>query len=216
VNKINVVCVYKDQSNDHKPWVNYSEDYVDRLYRGVKRNIKIEFEFYCLSNRETKYNTIPLITNSDGYWNKIELFRPNLFNGPTLYLDLDVVVCGDLTDLVNQITPDKLLMVEEPYRSIHNSSVMLWNNDYSDLYHRYVDNQEAIVKEHTDFNRNGALGDQSYISETIEHDIVDHKYIGWRHHKIDTKINDPSLLIFTGKKKPHLETELDIVKENWI
>jgi hypothetical protein len=186
------------------------------LFRGVDRNIKINFDFYCLSNTKTKYNTIPLVTDSDGYWNKIELFRPNLFVGPTLYLDLDVVVCNDITDLVNQVTPDRLLMVEEPYRSIHNSSVMLWNNDYSDLYFNYINNQQEVIRDYTNVDRDGALGDQAYISENIKHETFDQKYIGWKHHKIVTEIKDPSLVIFTGRKKPHLETDTDIIRENWV
>lgn len=219
MNKINVVCVYKDQSNEHKPWVCYSEDYVDRLYRGVNRNIKIEFDFYCLSNRKTKYNTIPLVTDSDGYWNKIELFRANLFNGPTLYLDLDVVICNDITPMLESWSGEKLYMVEEPYQNqfgpIHNSSVMLWEQDYSHLYTKYVENQSEIVKEYADITRNGFIGDQAYIGENVDYDVFDQKYIGWKHHKVVTEINDPALLVFTQGEKPHLSQD-PIVKENWI
>jgi len=213
---INIVCVFKDQKNNHKPWVSYSEDYVDRLYRGINRNINIDFNFYCISNRETKYNTIPLTLDSDGYWNKIELFRKDLFDGPVLYFDLDVVICNDITPMIKSCTIDKLYMVEEPYQSIHNSSVMLWNQNYSYLYDRYVNNQSTIVNEYTDTDRQGALGDQAYISENVEHEVIDQKYIAWEHHKIKTDVVDPTILIFTGKKKPHLNRNLDIIRNNWI
>jgi len=216
VNKINIVCVYKDQTNDSTPWQKYSEDDVDRLYRGVSRNINIDFDFHCISNRETKYNTIPLVTDSDGFWNKIELFRKDLFNGPRLYFDLDVVICDDITPMIESCTDSKLYMVEEPYRAIHNSSVMLWNQDYSDLYDNYVTNQADIVREHDDVTRQGVLGDQAYIGENIEHNIIDKKYIDWEHHKVDCDYVDPTVLIFTGRKKPHLNQHLDVVKNNWI
>jgi len=205
---INIVCVYKDQK--------YSEDWVDRLYRGVKRNINIDFSFHCISNRQTKYNTIPLQLDSNGYWNKIELFRKDLFNGPVLYFDLDVVICNDITPMIESCTDSKLYMVEEPYRAIHNSSVMLWNQDYSDLYDNYVSNQSDIVNEYQDITRQGALGDQAYISENIEHNIIDQEYIAWEHHKMKTDYVDPAVLIFTGSKKPNLNQHLDIVRNNWI
>jgi len=107
-------------------------------------------------------------------------------------------------------------MVEEPYRAIHNSSVMLWNQDYSDLYDNYVSNQADIVREHDDVTRQGVLGDQAYIGENIEHNIIDKKYIDWEHHKVDCDYVDPTVLIFTGRKKPHLNQHLDVVKNNWI
>lgn len=218
MNKINIVCVYKDQQND-KPWASYSEDYVDRLYRGVERNINIEFDFYCLSNRETKYNTIPLITDSDGHWHKIELFKKDLFEGPTLYLDLDVVICNDITPMLDSWSGEKLCMVKEPYQNkfgpIHNSSVMLWSQDYSHLYTKYVENQSRVVEEYADVTRKGFIGDQAYIRENVEHDVFDSKYIGWKHHKIVTDIVDPALIVFTRGEKPHLSQDL-IVKKNWI
>lgn len=205
---INIACVYKDQK--------YSEDWVDRLYRGVERNITVDFNFHCISNRQTKYNTIPLQLDSDGYWNKVELFRKDQFDGPVLYFDLDVVICNDITPMIKSCTDSKLYMAEEPYRSIHNSSVMLWNQDYSNLYDNYVSNQADVVKEYQDITRQGALGDQAYISENIEHNIIDHKYISWEHHKMKTNYVDPTVLIFTGSKKPNLNQHLDVVKDNWI
>jgi len=217
VNKLNVVCVFKDQRNDHKPWVSYSEEDVDRLYNGIKRNIDINFNFYCISNRKTKYNTIPLIIDSNGYWNKIEIFRPGLFDGPVLYLDLDVVICKNITEVITSLDQQLFYMVQEPYRNIHNSSVMCWNGDYSHMWNMYQRDPDKIQKEYDDINRDGVLGDQAYIGENIEHVIIDApKFIGWKHHKIDVDINDPAILIFTGKQKPNNNTHLDIVKDNWV
>jgi len=215
---INVACVLNVQHNRRGP--QYSIKWVDRLYRAIARNLDIPFRFTCLSNVNTPYTTIKLVSNSDMYWNKIELFRKDIFQGPVLYLDLDVIICKNITNDIKKLPIDKFLMVEEPYKKIHNSSIMSWNGDYSYLYEDYIQNQHSIVKEYADISRQGNLGDQGYINENVKHDLI-HNYtndnfVGWQHHKINSIISNPSVLIFTGTQKPSNNTDLDIVKENWI
>jgi len=215
---LNVACVLNSQDSNHG--VKYSADWVDRLYAGVKRNLDIEFEFVCLTNESVNCNTIPFALESDGYWNKIELFRRGLFSGPTLYLDLDVVVCKNITNDILRLPQDQLLMTQEPYRNIHNSSIMFWNRDYSFLFDAYAENQCSIVNEYQfNLGRTGCLGDQAYIGENIDHglieDYVGDGFVGWRHHKIATEIKDPGLLVFTGKEKPSNNANLDLVKMHW-
>ena len=161
-----------------------------------------------------------LILNMDDrtdLWNKLEIFRSGIFSGPTLYLDLDVIVCKDITQLVNSLPKDKFLMVKEPYQDIVNSSVMYWSGDYSSLYNNYVNNKELICNEYKKVPR---YGDQSYISENVNFDLIDNYvpsgFIGWRHHKLETNIDDPTILIFTSRhQKPSNNTELQLVKEHW-
>jgi hypothetical protein len=216
---INVVCVLKSQPiNNHG--IHYSKPWVDRLYKGVKQNLDIPFEFTCLTNEVVNCKSIPLITDSNGYWNKIELFRKNLFQGPVLYLDLDVVICKNITDDISNLPKNKFLMVKEPYKDIHNSSMMFWDQDYSYLFDEYLRNQSEIVNEYQ-FNlaRNGCLGDQAYIGENVNHELIDDYvcpgFINWRHHKISTNIANPSILIFTGSQKPSNNLELDLVNQHW-
>ena len=215
---INIACVFNKQENKK---ISYSLDWVDKLYRGVARNLDIPFQFTCLSNVDTPYNTVKLISNSNKFWNKIELFRKDLFDGPVLYFDLDVVICKNITENVKKLlSSDKFLMTQEPYRNIDNSSMLYWNGDYSYLYDNYVNNQHNIITEYADISRNGALGDQAYIHENVDHGLIekytDKNFIEWRHHKIETEITDPSILIFTSRQKPSNNLYLNTVKENWI
>lgn len=216
---LTVACVLNPQDLNHG--VKYSVEWVDKLYRAIKRNLDIQFEFVCLTNERTTYTTIPLSLNSDGYWNKIELFQKSLFNTPVLYLDLDVVICKNITEEIVKLPKDKFLLIKEPYRNIHNSSVMFWDGDYSYLFDQYQQFQQDIVNEYQyNLSRSGCLGDQAYICENVDHDLLDDYvqpgFIGWKHHKIDTDIVDPAILIFTGKQKPNNNTTLDLVKYHWI
>ena len=204
----------------------YSIDWVDRLYRAVNRNLDIPFKFTCLSNIDTPYHTIGLISDSDMYWNKIELFRKDIFQGPVLYLDLDVVICKNITNDILNLPNDRLLMTREPYRDIINSSVMFWEGDYSYLFEQYVANKDSIVEEYSHpttgkyTDQAYSYTDQAYIRDNTSYDILENytsdNFIEWRHHKIDTPIIDPSILVFTGTQKPNNNVNLELVKNNWI
>ena len=133
---ISIACVFNQQLNPGK--THYDVEWVNRLYRGVARNLDIPFKFTCLSNVDTPYNTVKLVSGSDHYWNKIELFRKGIFDGPVIYFDLDVIICKNITNDIKKLPIDKFLMVEEPYKKIHNSSIMAWNGDYSYLYENFL------------------------------------------------------------------------------
>lgn len=213
---LNVVCVLMVQKS--KKDILYSEEWVEKLFNQVTRNINIPFNFSCLSNIETKFNTIPLVSNSNSFWNKIELFRPNLFTGPVLYFDLDVLICKDITETIIKLkTANKFLMVKEPYLDIVNSSIMYWNGDYSHLYESYIKNKELICEEYKKVPR---YGDQAYISENVNYDLIENYapngFINWKHHKVESQIIDPSVVIFTSRhQKPSNNLELEIVQAHW-
>lgn len=66
---------------------------VERLYRSVRKHIDRPFTFYCLTNTTESFpdyvKPIPLIYAWPGWWSKMEIHRPDLPSGRTLYMDLD-------------------------------------------------------------------------------------------------------------------------------
>jgi hypothetical protein len=216
---LNLLCVLNTTQNPKATGINFDESWVDKLYRSTKRNINIPFEFYCLSNVDTKYNTIKLKTDSKGFWTKFELFRDDVPKGPTLYFDLDLLICKNITDLISPlIQTNKFLMVKEPYLDIINSSMMYWNGDYSYLYEEYIKNPKKVIDEYS--TPGIKYSDQSYIKKRVNYDIFENYWpsdsIQWRHHKVDTPINDPYVLIFTSTQKPSNNLDMDLVAKNWI
>lgn len=218
---ITFACVLKSPPvESHKK---YTSEWVDKLYRGIARNYHSKFNFVCLSdcNDSVEYRVIPFESDSPGYWNKIELFRPGLFQGPVVYFDLDVVICNDITEALLNLPRDKFLLALEPHRDIHNSSMMFWEGAHDQLYEYYRQNQHAVISEY-DHNlaRKGCLGDQGYIGTNTAHDVIDNfvrpGFLGWIHHKVKTDLADPSVLIFTGTQKPSNNLHLDLVKKHWI
>lgn len=208
---MNFVCVLSVESGK----VKYNENWVDKLYQGIQRNYNESFNFYCLSNIKTKHNTIALESNSKGFWNKIEIFKH--FTTPTVYIDLDVVICNNITELVNKFYQYNFLMTLEPYQNISNSSIMFWQTDMSHLYKEYFNNKNKIVNE---YRRVPRYGDQAYIAENVKHNFIediDITAISWSHHKVNTLINEKSkFLIFTSHQNKPNNTDLEIVKKNWV
>lgn len=222
---LNVVCVLKTELTNFKRPV-YDQSWVDKLYRAVKRNYTKSFNFVCLTNdikHHTDYNVYPLSFDVWGWWNKLDIFAPNLFFGPTLYLDLDVVVCKDFTQAFESLPADVLLMCTEPFKNLFNSSVMYWNGDLSDIYFDFVKDQEYFVKKYElPTKQQQAIGDGAFIADKLCSRIqsfdkyLSKGFFNWKHHKIETIIDDPTMLIFTSTEKPSNNIDLPIVKKHWI
>ena len=130
---------------------------------------------------------------------------------------LDRSILNNFTDLVDKFFSYDFLMTKEPFENISNSSIMFWQNDYSFLYDNYISNKETIIEE---YKRVPRYGDQAYIAENVSHNFIediDRNSISWEHHKVSTLVNTNSnFLIFTSKHKKPNNTNLEIVKRNWI
>ena len=213
---MNFVCVLRKDAPTKKSPGFYDKEWVNKLYRAIQRNYDKPFKFFCLSNVQTDVETIPLITNWKGWWSKIELFRPNLFQGPVTYIDLDIVICNNITSLIDKLDSTKFWMVEEP-GNIVNSSIMHWQGDYSHLYKKLSTDQEAIQNK---FKKGKVMADQGFIQMNQEYNFINHlepDSFNWKHHKINTPIMNPKFLIFISRHhKPSNNTEMDLVKKNWI
>lgn len=226
---LDIVCVLKIEPDNYKRPV-YSKMWVDRLYKSLKRHMSIPFQFTCLSNdlnnKDCEYSVISLVDDSHwGWWNKLEVFRKDLFHGPALLLDLDLVVCKDLAPILKNLPQDKILLPKEPldWTDALNTSFVYWNGDYSKIYSEFVKNQDKI-KEKFQWSTTEcpAIGDGAYIptvvGDVIEdfNDYVPEGFFGWKHHLQKTELNDPGVIIFTSTEKPYNNLDIDLVAKNWI
>lgn len=211
-----VCCVYYGSK--------YPVEYVLKLKNSVKRNLPLAHEFVCLSDREIEgIKTLPLPQLSkgvEGWWQKINLFQPGIFADGTrvLYLDLDVVVTGDLSVLAKQWAAEPLSMIFNfgPNRShcAHNSSVMLWSaNDerLMPIWLEYQNNSVLIM--------NRLHGDQCWIWRVLRDDVanfprdyvVSYKY-DCRGQHVDPQVR---VVVFHGNPKPK-DCREDWVVKNWV
>ena len=126
---VNVVCM--------KWGTAYGADYVNRLQSMVARHLQRPHRFVCFTDDPTgivpdvETTPLPPIAVAPEYamlpWRKIGLFNRELadLTGPALFLDLDLVVTGDL-DPFFDFEPGRFCIIHnwtEPWRRIGNSSV---------------------------------------------------------------------------------------------
>ena len=98
---MNIICLYwvgKFRGRD------YIVNDVLRLRQSVDKHIDRPYKFYCLTNdlnSEIPAIKIPLKHDWPGWWAKMELHRPDLPKGRTLYLDLDSYVINNLKPILD-------------------------------------------------------------------------------------------------------------------
>lgn len=123
----------------------------------VAEYLSVPHTFTCLSNADVP-DRIPLVTDWPGYWAKLECFRPGLFTGRVLYLDLDVTVCGDLAPIIDYRTG--FAAISDYERPTLNSSVMVWDAGEADnIFTSFDPGLMQIIKG----------GDQTWITDQMPH-----------------------------------------------
>lgn len=148
----NVICI--------KWGDKYPPEYVNKLYGMVARNLKQPFRFVCFTDDgrtglrpEVEAFPIPLITlperQRDWPWRKVSLFAPKLgdLEGPTLFLDLDVLVVGPLDRFFDY--RGVFCVIEnwtQPGSGIGNTSVYRFVvGAHADLYAHFMRDPAAVV-----------------------------------------------------------------------
>jgi hypothetical protein len=85
----------------------YTPDYVSKLYRSLKRNSSIPFEFICLSDTDVEADIILPYNHHDKikkHWHKLKFFSPQFaYQKPgddIIVMDIDQVITGNVDELI--------------------------------------------------------------------------------------------------------------------
>jgi hypothetical protein len=134
----------------------------------VRRHLAADHRFVCLSDQEIEgVETIKLANDWRGWWSKIELFRPGLFDGPVLYIDLDTFINKPI-DLLFEVPGDFLMLRDFGRPSVPASGVMRWEGDYQRIYETFKMDFDWLMRS---LNRNGFMGDQAFIARHVVPDF---------------------------------------------
>jgi hypothetical protein len=196
-----VACVFK-------PGNGFTESYVYRLRDGVKQHCKAPHRFVCLTNEQLSgVDTAPLLRGRTGWWNKLELFRARLFDGPVAYFDLDTMIVDDITDIVTRDSRFLGLSDFSPKRSRQFASgFMAWDGrlDFSFLDENFT--QFDVDTYSQSYDR---WGDQAYIGERVgaielTNDVFPGRFVSYKWHvRRPGKVPaGASVVCFHGKPRP--------------
>jgi len=146
----------------------YDASYVNKLYNGVKKHCTLDFKMVCLTddNRDIHPDvlTIPLPAGLNGWWCKPYMFSKDLpIQGEILYLDLDVVIAGNIDKLFT-FSPGHWCVIRDFTRAMrpnwkkYNSSVVRFKTGQLDhVWTEYAKDPRAIQKR--------LYGDQDWLFE---------------------------------------------------
>lgn len=151
----------------------YGPEYVNRLYAMVRRHLRGDFDFVCLTDRsdgvraEVRCLPIPPLALPEGIpergWTKLTTFAADLhgLRGTALFLDLDVVIVDDITPFFEQ--PGDFLIIHDwkrPWRITGNSSVYRFElGAHPDVLERFRAEHEQI--------RARLRNEQAWLSEVM-------------------------------------------------
>lgn len=196
----------------------YDVSWVEKLRRSVTGH------FVCLTDvRESEFSktieVIPLEHNWPGWWSKIELFRPSLFSGPVLYLDLDNIVTGPVDELIRKT--HGFTMAKDFYRGaegFHNSSVMSWCGHF-DIYDLFVNSPRFYMSGYR-LTKDKRLGDQAFIEDVFKATNVkintfeEGRVISYKKDAVNGVPDGALVVQFHGDPKPN-EVRGSWVERKW-
>ena len=211
----------------------YSTDYVQKLYNMVQRNTTIDHKFYVFTDNENmpiqnegnlEVRRFPMV-DLTGWWNKMQLFHPGVLEGDTLYMDLDVVITGNIDCFFNYEPEADFIGMNDfnPDTKIFNSSVMKFKPEAmkDKLWQPFINDRQKWLR---------FSGDQNVISDIIKNKpetrsfpdswTQSYKWYdrkGQRYHKGKWTFehNGESLVtVFHGQPNPH-ESDQEWIKNAW-
>lgn len=224
---ITIVCV----KTGHK----YGMRYVLHLQRMIEKHMPVEHRFVCLTDQdESQPPGIEFINIREyglkGWFAKMLVFNREIVGpGKILYIDLDMVVAGDLGPLVN-LDIDYELGICENFTQIrqrrdggkvtwpcgYGSCVMLLGKEYGpEVWDKFSEDPWAHIANSKQF------GDQ-YIIEKLTagkaiflQDLLPPGY--FLHYKDFTDEPDEraAILVFAGKTKP-IDCSIPWIKTLWF
>jgi len=183
----------------------YSEEWVERLYRGFARNLSRPFRFVCFTDRERVFaepiEQVRILAEKPDYSTCIE---PYSLGAPMILVGLDTVIVGNCDALADYcLTADVLAVPLDPYN------------------HRQVCNGVALVPAGMRarmWDRFDGRNDMEWIRAN-PHAILDHEFPGavvsFKGHAKRRGIEGVSIVYFHGAEKPPELAGVDWINEHW-
>lgn len=194
----------------------FTPEWVDRLYRGIKRNTTRPFRFVCFVDQEYMFSepveSIPFKLPYRNMFSLLEPFSEDL--GRVLFMGLDTIITGNIDHLMDYRGP--FAMLKDPWHDRPCSGVMAF--PYSpQIWDKFAATHEEAAKRATMF---GFASDMIYLADE-PHYLLDDLGLakGIYSYKAHIKGNewrlkDSCIIYFHGREKPH-ELDHDWVKEHW-
>ena len=199
----------------------YDESWVDKLYRGIERNLTIPFEFICLTEKTRRFlepiKQVRFSRSVDqyGWMSLMEWYRPDLCTGNRCTIGLDTIITGPLDDIFNY-KPEKVALCTDPYHPhlICNAITLSTPAFAEEIWNIWLNNEQKILTECTLFGAPSEMvllrklyGNSPRIDDMFPGRIVSYKV---NIVPMNIAVEDTSIIYFHGEPKPHL------LQDSWV
>ena len=193
----------------------YKPSHVHELQRQVSMHLP-SADFFCMSDVQVDgVEVIPLAHGWPGWWSKMNLFHPSI-RGDLLYIDLDTVIVGDLSDLASL---GRTTMLSDFYYHERPASGLMYltESDRAKVWASWIADPKTAM------HKCMRHGDQQFIGEVLHHaqrfqDVLPGRVVSYKVHVAKglnkRSIGDgtvpvgASVVCFHGRPRPwHLKAE---------
>ena len=102
----------------------YTPDYVSKLYRSLKSNTSLPFEFICLSDTDVEADLVLPYNHTSNiklHWHKLKFFSPQFAyqnpNDDIIIMDIDQVITNNVDDLIGHKVNENELVTYDSWWS---------------------------------------------------------------------------------------------------
>ena len=206
----------------------YTPEWVDKLYRGIARNLNGSFDFICLTDQNYRFKEnvrgerFERSVDQYGWMSLMELWRPDLCKGRRVTMGLDTIITGPLDDIFSFV-PENIACCSDPRfpRTICNAITIANKEFCEEWWHMWISDEHNFMSRYK-------LPPWDKPSEMValrEH-YGDCPRLDWRYpgtifsykdmiQKNPTLLHDSSIVYFHGDPKPHQIKHLEWVRNNW-
>lgn len=205
----------------------YNAEYVNRLYRGIKRNTSVDFAFTCFSDHGSglesgiEHKPIPHFTGN--WFSKISLYNKELYNpeDQIFFFDLDTVIIRNIDDILSY--RGNFILLRDFYRVTgYGSGLMSWRPEA--VHHMWT----AFTPESRCNHGDQGWPEIHYPNADLWQEKYPEKIVSYKVHiskKMQPIRNIPfpqgnldtaSIVCFHGQPRPHHIHDLNWMKEHWI
>jgi len=203
----------------------YGPHWVDKMYRGFKRNCNEKFNFFCLVDKEYRFKenviSVPLIQGETGWLSLAEFWRPEICDGQRFCLGLDQIIMGDVTDILS--TEGDLIVCKDPHntRRLANAVITVSKNKCKELWPLW---QKDLKERPETLMFHGKVSEMQFLRNYYGldrvrafEDLFPNRVLSYKAHlhPYPDKIKGCSIAYFHGRPRPS-DDILTEVKKHWI